>query len=174
MNRLYRWLLVFLLDRVRWPVPTDVFDALVGAVPTAAIELVLFKKDDDGRMKVILFPRPPNDTKFRGQVHGAGTVVNGTDDSKESPLRRLLAKELDNKVLLEDLVFVEWDFFPKGEGPMQCRRGSEVDLLYYAVWKHKDIPEGALLVDPDNLPANIISFHPHLIRRALEAYESRN
>lgn len=152
--------LVRLLGLTAWPLPSKVFDAALALIPTVAIEVMAFRDD-----KVVLLPRPANDPFWPNQMHGPGTVMR-RGDTEEKALRRAVA-ELGKHGRVSPPQFVDRMHFLNGEGRDECRRGQEIALLFVVEYDGP-LPEGAVLAHPDDLPENILSFHPLLIARAVE------
>jgi hypothetical protein len=151
--------LVGLLGRIKWPVPPEVFNALLGAIPTVAIELVAFK---DG--KVVLFPRPEDDPFFAGKVHFAGTVIR-RGDTEASALTRA-AEELGNAAWPTPPRFVDRHHVPMGTGKMQCPRGQEISLVFTCDVKG-ELPANAILAAWCDLPKNLIDFQGPIIEKVM-------
>ena len=149
-----------LSDKVHFPLSKTVFQAWCGAFTTTAIELVVFTLTG----KVFLLPRPADDPWFAGQVHGPGTIVLPTDQTKEGVLQRLMRKEIGGGDLTQPQL-IDWFIFPRGSGPHENPRGHEVGILFGSIHSG-EVPSDVTLGDPEHLPDNIIVFHRDLIARA--------
>ncbi|HVM73370.1 MAG TPA: hypothetical protein VMU13_00630 [Candidatus Paceibacterota bacterium] len=152
--------LVELLAEVTWPMQLEVFNALLKAAPSVAIELVVLTETG----QVVLLPRPEKDL-FAGKLHGPGTVLRG-GEGEEDAIKRA-RKELGTDVRFSEPYFVDRIHVPMGDGPMECVRGQEVGLIFALRLLGGTLPDGAVLADPENLPPNIIGFHRQIIPRGV-------
>lgn len=156
-----------LLNTITWPVSPDVFNALLGAMPTVAIELQVITE----RGHVVLLPRPQNDPFFAGKIHGPGTVMR-RGDTEGNALRRALGELGDAHVTTPE--FIDRIHVPMGYGHMQCVRGQEIGLLF-GVEILYPIPINLMrhIYCPKQLPENVIPFHRPMIVRAIEWWKKK-
>ena len=158
-------MLVALLRKVEWPVSRDVFDGLLGAVPTVAIEVVILSPD---KKRVVLIPREMDDPFFAGKVHSPGTIMR-RGDTEATALDRAM-REISAEAAPPE--FVGRFHVPMGSGPMDCSRGQEIGLLFVTCLR--DEPFGQITADVDDLPSNLVGFHGPMIRKAVEFAKKRN
>lgn len=160
--------LVQLLNKITWPVSPEVFNALLGAVPTVAIEVQVITELGN----VVLLPRPVGDTLFAGIIHGPGTVIR-RGDTEESALMRAVRELGGANVSRPE--FIDRVHVPMGDGFMQCVRGQEIGLLF-GVEISYPMPSHLLnhIYNPKILPGNVLSFHRPMIARAIEWWEKKH
>lgn len=149
------------LHEVVWPVSPALFDALLGAVPTVAIEVVPVTQ----RGEVVLLPRPDNDPFFAGKVHTPGSIMR-LGDTEEMALARAM-REIGTNIETSIPVFINRMHVPKGNGPMQCKRGQEIGLLF-GVRLFGPIPSNLMIADPYNLPDNILDYQRPMVAKVME------
>lgn len=87
-----------LLDRVQWPLPKVVFEALMRKTISVPIELGVFAYDPSGLLQVLMLQRPADDEEFPPlSWHMPGTVVRD-DETVGLAMQRLLSGELEGMV----------------------------------------------------------------------------
>lgn len=161
--------LVELLGKLEWPVPQEVFYALMKRVPMISYETVPFHWED-GVWKVILLPRPETDPYWPGARHLPGVMLMN-NESEDAALERAVS-ELGGHGQVYPPQFIGRYHALEGNGPGECPRGHEVGLVFtYRHWG--ELPPEVVLADPGNLPPNMIGFHRGLIKQALSWWERR-
>ena len=141
--------------------PQDVFEAIARlvVVPTFVI-IPLFRRD--GKTRVLLTRREPDDTHYAGLLHPAGKIMLATDKSLTTIFERLMKSELPEVTPVSAPVFVE-QFFET------ITRGKEIAMVHFL--EIVDPKSGAETYDTANLPSDVISTDLPRIERAVTAYE---
>ncbi len=151
-------LLVLLMDRVRWPVPQQVFEAWEGNFYNCAVELGIGRP---GEEEVFLVRRPNTDRYYPGQWHMPGKVIL-PGMNIQTTLAALIDNELGG-VDLGHMTRIDTFEFSKVDRP----RGQGVCFLFHAsvdVATAELLPNGQFF-PVDQLPEPMIGHHIPMIRR---------
>lgn len=144
-----------LLRRATWPLPSNVFRALINKTVSVPIELAVLSEKSD---KILLYYR--KDEEYDGN-HMPGTVLRDNENVPDA-LRRLVDSELiDARV--GDPVFVGWAEISKGNAYGQNPSRHEISLIFACRLKGHYKGSGGSLFYIDNLPDNTLSHHRILI-----------
>lgn len=139
-------------------IPEPLFSEMSRLVVRPAIELVPFKKGEDGSIKVLMIKRPPEDPFWPNELHVPGTVLLPSDTIEEA-FGRLSKKEV--KSPLENPKFVDFVLH-------QTRRGKELALVHWV--EIDEEPQEGRFYDVSNLPEETIEHHRTVIETALKDY----
>ncbi len=155
-----------LLDRVQWPLPKPVFEALMRKSISVPIELGVFAHSDDSILHVLMVQRPADDIEFPPLAwHMPGTVIRDTD-TIESAMARLMEGEVGGRVST-----------PESCGIKEVERGADhprhaISLLYCTWLKghgHVEAYDGPGKFFPVNkLPETTLPHHIVLLREMLK------
>lgn len=84
--------LALLLDKARWPLPINVFYAILRKTIALAIELAVLRNSATG-LEILLTQRPPEDPYYANMWHLPGKIVQ-PGKTKIETLRSLLREEV--------------------------------------------------------------------------------
>ena len=143
--------------------PTPIFLQVVRLVVTPTVEMVPFRKTQEGTIQVLLTKRDKDDPNWPGMYHVPGSVLRATDAklSFRDAFDRILNGEIKGIHVLTGPIFVQYLFH-------QVKRGAELPMIHW-IEVQGEIPEGTYF-DIEKLPENIIDHHPLLIKKALEHF----
>ncbi|MDP3996374.1 MAG: NUDIX domain-containing protein [bacterium] len=145
-----------LIEKMEWPLPHDVFHALVKKIITVPVELAVF---DKGMGRILLHYR--EDEEFKGW-HMPGTVVRDNEDVKGA-IQRLLTDELE----LEDNSSVTW---PENHGWLEVKRKIGVRhliSLLFSCRMVKDYGGPGDFFEVNRLPNDTLKHHRVLVKEIL-------
>ncbi len=141
-----------LLGKMEWPLPKEVFHALVPKIITVPIELAVFNKNGF----VLMLPRPEDDIEFTpGTLHMPGTVVR-LGETIEHAMERLLSGEVVSTVSPPR----ELGYLQIGQDLAPTR--PALSLLFATRLLGPHVGKGAFY-DPVNLPDQTMTHHRVLI-----------
>lgn len=152
------------LRSLSWPLSQEMFLAVLALVPTVAVEVVIFTREEH----IVLLPRPDNDPFFSGKVHIPGSIVR-RGDTEENTLARAV-REIGLPV--SPAKFVDRVHVPMGTGPLENPRGQEIGLVFTASLV-VPTPVDLMTADPWDLPANMIEFQREMVARAAVFHRAR-
>jgi hypothetical protein len=138
--------------------PKELFYASARLFGESCLELCIFKTINSTDY-VFLFPRPESDPYWPKLLHLPG-VRKLTTDSDESVLVRVVGETLFD-IELKDIYYCSSQI-------VKTKRGTEFSDVRWTEVVGDDMDN--FFYDVDNLPRNIIEFHPTLIYKAAECY----
>lgn len=141
-----------LLRKAKWPIPKDVFQALVNKTVSVPIELAVLNKTD----RILMFYR--KDEEYDG-YHIPGTVVRDDETVKEA-VQRLQSEVVGGATNL--VRNIGWTEIPKGSGAGENPTRHEISLLWMARIEGEYRGNGDFF-SLDHLPQNTLSHHHVLI-----------
>ena len=129
--------LAALLAKMEWPVPREVFFALVAKTISVGVDLALIRTLGPVP-QVLLVRRPLDDPLFSGLWHiPGGTVMPGQTGLDTIRLRALKADAGIHLAIEPECVMVR-DILMGPPGPHTSPRGQEVYRLYHYVLQESD------------------------------------
>lgn len=154
--------LVRLLKKMKWPLPSEVFHALMGKTVSVPLELCIFDEQDH----ILLFERL--DREFNA-VLGPGTVLrdNDNDPNLDRAIKRLLAGELRGYRMTYPKN-IGWVHVPRGKGHKKNATRHEISLVFFSRLVAGPIHGKAGLYPLDALPKRIIGYHRVMIKKVAQ------
>lgn len=145
--------------------PMPIFSQVVRLLVTPTVEMVPFRKTQEGKVEVFLIKRDDDDPNWPGKYHVPGSVIRATDAklSFQDAFDRIIQGEIKGITVLKGPIFVQHLFH-------QVKRGAEIPMIHW-IEVNGDIPGGTYF-DVDKLPENIVDHHPLIIRKALEHFST--
>ena len=138
--------------------PKELFYASARLFGESCLELCIFRTIN-GVDSVFLFPRPSTDPYWPGMLHVPGVRKLSTD-TDESVLLRVVGETLFD-INLEDVHYCSSQI-------VRTLRGTEFSDVRWT-WVDETGMDN-FFYDVDNLPENIIEFHPILIEKSVKCY----
>lgn len=145
-----------LLGKIEWPMPKEVFYALLRCTVSVPIELAVI--DDKGY--VLMFYR--KDEEYDG-YHMPGTVLRDNEDVSNA-LRRLLASELVGANISAPQN-IGWIEIPRGSGHGENPTRHEISLIFLARLHGEYQGKGGEFFPIHKLPKNTLPHHVTLIQQ---------
>lgn len=149
-----------LLKKVHYPFPKVVFDWWVDRCPTMALELGIVRQGKRGP-EIFMVKRGPKDPVWPNEWHIPGTVIR--NERISVAYKRLIANEATGAARFGQLQFVANHEFPKGEGPLRCRRGFEYARIYVVETKKGTTLSGGKFFRFNRLPKRVIGHHETML-----------
>lgn len=149
--------LVRLLNKMTWPVPRNVFNALCENLIMSAIELAVIRRKKLG-FELLMFYR--EDEYFKGW-HMPGTIMQ-PGETELSALKRLIASEIKQKVSKPEAVG-RMNFL-KGSGPGQYKRG-QVYATFFTASFHGNYTGDGTFFPLNKIPKDTLSGHKMMIKK---------
>jgi hypothetical protein len=148
----------------------ELFTELAGILPAPCIESVILRKNE-GKVEVLLIPRPENDIVWKGMLHSPGASIrrsdyqNNPEDAFTETLKRIEDQEIKNKFEEKPRFITSYSIMTK--------RGPEVVLLFLAKISDRAVlPEGSGWYDIENLNEipNFLSHQTKAIEEAAKVF----
>lgn len=153
--------LIELLEKVpAGYLPEGVFVNIARLAVLTAIEFVPLRYNQ-GKIEVLLLPRPSTDPIWPNLLHTPGTILRSTDNSFEDAFKRLCEEEIG--VTGNHKIIFTQNSIDKGQ------RGSAV--LFEHILIMDEPPLNGKFYDVQNLPENVIPEMKDLIYRAAKQFE---
>ncbi|MDO8604210.1 MAG: hypothetical protein Q7K40_02300 [bacterium] len=153
--------LIRLLNKIEWPVRSDLFDAFCGNMLTSPVDLALLKKSAAG-FEIFLIYRKD---KFFDGWHVPGSVML-PGRTVLTVLKDVMEREINIHEKNFDFKFIGFHQFMKGHEFGQCSRGQETELLYVLFLEESTkirTDNERKFFSIEKLPDDILSHHQILI-----------
>lgn len=149
--------LIYLLNKIEWPVTPDLFDAICNNLSVNPIDLAVLREGDEGSEVFLIYRE---DNFFKGW-HFPGSVILPGHTIK-SVLKDIVGREMGISAegFAFDLVGVHQ--FMKGNNIGECPRGQEVDLFHVLFLDRGtkiEIDENRKFFPISKFPDDILSHH---------------
>ena len=150
--------LIELLDKVKQPYSTELFEALARRLPVIGLEAVVLR-EFDGRLEVLMTARPDNDliAKWAGKWHIPGTILRN-EETIEDGFLRLGEREFGATLVNIRFVYLH---FPRGGD-----RTSNLQLVHVADIAESQ-PRLGTWFDVEELPEKLIDGHRQIISEVI-------
>jgi hypothetical protein len=140
--------------------PFPIFHEVTRLTAMPIIEVVPLRRNDVGKVEILLLQRPSDDPIWPNQLHVPGTVIRALD-SFESAFGRIMSKELNNLPTTE-LKFVKNIIHHSG-------RGMESSQVYWIEVRAK--PTDGHFYDINDLPKTLVKSQMDFIPAAIDDYQ---
>jgi len=142
--------------------PFDLFNEICRLTVTPVLEVVCFKKDASGKIRVALLRRAADDIYWSNMYHVPGAVMTANDVN--NGLAALASRICTEKLKITSFstpIFVM-------NSLLTGKRGTEIAVVYMI--EIEAASQEAMFYDVDNLPGAMIEGHRQFIEQALRTY----
>lgn len=161
--------LIYLLNKIEWPVTPDLFDAICNNLSVNPIDLAVLREGDEGPEIFLIYRE---DNFFKGWHFPGSVILPGRTVS--FALKDIVEREIGTSTEGLTFEFVGFHQFMKGGSFGECPRGQEVDLFHVLFLDREtkiETDESRKFFPISKFPDDILSHHKVLfssIKKYLE------